>query len=295
MEISLLAAQFCDQATYIKGHSKDTIDKYKYSISQYCNITGITSLSDASEQSVRQLFFHGRTVRGWKISTYITIHKALSVFFEWCKKNGHIGVNPVKLVELPKLEKRLPVNLSKHDALRLLEVTYNYPYRTPYDRYRNHALFATAIYAGLRKQELLKLNYTDVDISNRTIFVRQGKGRKDRIIPMSTVLADILGKYAGERSRYSKTCPEFFTSSHRNCGFSDTCTNRLVRDMRKAAGIPFSMHKLRHTFATLMLEGGCDIYSLSKMLGHSDITTTTIYLSASPEHLRSQISKHPLG
>ena len=65
--------------------------------------------------------------------------------------------------------------------------------------------------------------------------------------------------------------------------------------MRKSSGIIFSVHKLRHTFATLMLEGGCDIYSLSKMMGHSDIKTTTIYLAASAEHLRSQMTKHPLN
>ncbi len=70
---------------------------------------------------------------------------------------------------------------------------------------------------------------------------------------------------------------------------------KLVWQVRESSGIYFSVHKLRHTFATLMLEGGCDIYSLSKMMGHSDIKTTTIYLSASAEHLRSQMTKHPLN
>ena len=65
--------------------------------------------------------------------------------------------------------------------------------------------------------------------------------------------------------------------------------------MRDASRLKFTIHKLRHTFATLMLEGGVDIYSLSKMMGHSDIKTTTIYLSASAEHLRSQMTKHPLN
>ena len=57
----------------------------------------------------------------------------------------------------------------------------------------------------------------------------------------------------------------------------------------------FHLHTLRHTFATLMLEGGCDIFALSKMMGHSDIKTTTIYLAASPQHLRAQIAKHSLS
>ena len=59
--------------------------------------------------------------------------------------------------------------------------------------------------------------------------------------------------------------------------------------------IRFTVHQLRHTFATLLLEGGCDIYSISQMLGHSDIRTTSIYLAATPEHLRIQVGKHPLN
>ena len=68
----------------------------------------------------------------------------------------------------------------------------------------------------------------------------------------------------------------------------------LIQKIRARSGIYFSAHVLRHTFATLMLEGGCDIYSLSKMMGHSEIQTTTIYLSASTVHLHKQIHKHPL-
>jgi site-specific recombinase XerD len=69
----------------------------------------------------------------------------------------------------------------------------------------------------------------------------------------------------------------------------------LVRLVREVAGLRFGVHQLRHTFATLMLEGGCDIFAISKMLGHSDIKTTTIYLAATAEHLRAQMAKHPLN
>jgi site-specific recombinase XerD len=108
-------------------------------------------------------------------------------------------------------------------------------------------------------------------------------------------LAENLKKYLTERTRLNKTCPEFFASLNRNKGFTDIGLKRLTDGIRRAAGIQFTIHKLRHTFATLMLEGGCDIFSLSKMMGHSDIKTTTIYLAASAEHLRSQITKHPLN
>ena len=203
--------------------------------------------------------------------------------------------NPIVDIEVPKLEKKLPVRLTKQSALRLLEVVYNYPYNNKFLRSRNHAIFATFIFAGLRKQELLNLKFADVDIENLTLFVRQGKGNKDRIVPISYTLAQSLKRYTDERKRLNKTCPEFFASLTLNRGYSNDGLKRLVAQMSEASGITFSVHKLRHTFATLMLEGGCDIYSLSRMMGHSDIKTTTIYLSASVQHLRGQITKHPLN
>jgi len=69
----------------------------------------------------------------------------------------------------------------------------------------------------------------------------------------------------------------------------------FIAGIKQASGVEFSPHRLRHTFATLMLENGCDLYSLQKMLGHSSFQTTTIYLSTSTEFLRGQMSKHPLG
>ena len=115
------------------------------------------------------------------------------------------------------------------------------------------------------------------------------------MVPTSYTLAQTLKRYALDRKRLKKTCPEFFTSLNRNQGYTENGLKRLVVQMRKASRIKFTIHKLRHTFATLMLEGGCDIFSLSKMMGHSDIKTTTIYLAASAEHLRSQMTKHPLN
>ena len=107
--------------------------------------------------------------------------------------------NPINEIERPKQQKTLPSKLTKQDSMRLLEIVDNYPWQNKFLRFRNHAMFATFIFCGLRKSELLKLKYTDVDLENLTIFVRQGKGSKDRILPMSPTLAVILKKYLEER------------------------------------------------------------------------------------------------
>lgn len=295
MDISILCSNFCEYSSSILGYSKATIRRYKYVIGCFCKFTDTTTLDQITDAKIKTLFFYGRTERKWTPHTFIVYRNSLLVFFRWCIKQGYLTNNPITDIEVPKVEKRLPVKLTRQDAMRLLEVVYNYPYQTKFTQCRNHAIFSTFLFAGLRKQELLNLKYTDVDIDNLTLFVRQGKGNKDRIVPMSYTLAQSLKRYLDERKKANKTCPEFFVSSVRNIPCSEVTLRRMLEKICDTFGFRFSIHKLRHTFATLMLEGGCDIYSLSKMMGHSDIKTTTIYLSASAELLRSQMTKHPLN
>lgn len=295
MDIHILAQKFYDYSSYIRGYSKATIRRYRQVLNRYCSFAQVKEIEDVNEDNVRNLFYYGRTSQQWSPNTFIQYQKTLAVFFRWCIKEGYLSNNPANDIEVPKLEKKLPPKLTKQESLRLLEVVYNYPYPYQFLRYRNHAILSTFLFAGIRKNELLHLRYTDVDLENLSLFIRQGKGSKDRVVPISYRLAESMTKYLSERKRLNKTCPEFFTSLNRNLGFTDSGLKRLVEKMKGASGINFGVHKLRHTFATLMLEGGCDIYSLSKMMGHNDIKTTTIYLAASAEHLRSQITKHPLN
>ena len=295
MDIQILAQKFYEYSLYMRGYSKETVKRYRHIINFYCRYTQITNIEEVTEQNIKKLFVYGRTERQWKPNTFIVFHKSLAVFFRWCIKEGYMQKNPIDDIEVPKTEKRLPPKLTRQDSLKLLEVAYNYPYDYTYLKHRNHAIFSTFIFAGLRKKELLNLKYTDVDIENLSIFIRQGKGAKDRVVPMTYTLAQTLKRYLEERKRLKKTCPEFFTSLNRDMGFTNIGLRRLVYKIRDASNIKFTIHKLRHTFATLMLEGGCDIYSLSRMMGHSDIKTTTIYLAASAEHLRGQMTKHPLN
>lgn len=295
MDIELLAESFYDYSNYIRGYSKTTIQRYRWAIRFFCKSTNITNIEDVTDQCVREFFIFGRISRKWSSGTFITYHKSLLVFFRWCVEKGHIKKNYVEDIEMPKQNKSLPKKITTEDAYKILDTAFNYPYDYHFLRYRNHAIFSMFLYAGLRKSELLNIKLSEVDVENLTIFISRGKGSKDRIIPMSQTLAQSLKRYLQERKRLRKTCPEFFTSLNRNKGFTDSGMKRLVRKIKEASKINFSLHKLRHTFATLMIEGGCDIYSLSKMMGHSDIKTTTIYLSATAEHLRGQMVKHPLN
>lgn len=295
MDIQILAMQFYDYSHFIKGYSPTTIKRYKLAINYYSRVAGVRYIKEIKDTNLRAFLLYGRTQRNWKPYTYIMLYRSLMVFFRWCISQGYMSGNPLEGMELPKVEKRLPPKLTKQEAMKLLEIVYNYPYEYRFLRYQNLAIFAMFIFSGLRKSELLHLKLADVDIENLSIFVQQGKGAKDRIVPMSYPLAQILKRYMDERRRLNKTCPELFASLNRNVGFTNDGLKHLMIRLRKVSNMKFTIHRLRHTFATLMLEGGCDIYSLSRMMGHSDIKTTTIYLSASAEHLRSQMLKHPLN
>lgn len=295
MDIEILTDQFYDYSKYMKGLSKTTLKNYRDVIPYFCRSIDATNIEDINEKNVRQFFITGRTEKYWKPKTFISYHNVLLIFFRYCIDQGFMTENFIDSIECPKIPKSLPKKIPTNDALRLLEIIMNYPFTNNFLRYRNHAIFSTFIYTGLRKSELLNLKVMDVDIDNRTIFVRNGKGAKDRILPMSHTLASRLKKYIQERKKKNKTCPEFFASNNKNQGFTDSGLRHLTKELKSVSKIQFTIHRLRHTFATLMIEGGCDIYSLSKMMGHSDISTTTIYLSTTAEHLRGQMLKHPLN
>lgn len=279
----------------MKNYSPDTIRRYRSNIKLFCKLTGVENIDQVTDAAVHQFFFDGRRNREWSAVTFITYHKSLTVFFRWCVKGRYLVKNPADDVEEPTLEKKLPSKLNQEQALRVLEYIDNYRWESQFLRRRNHAIFAMFIFAGLRRRELLNLKCSEVDLTGLTITVRKGKGAKDRLVPICPPLVDLLQRYLKERSRLRKTCPEFFTSMGYDMQLTDNGFKHLMRHVVTMTKLKFSAHRLRHTFATLMLEGGCDIYSLSKMMGHSDIKTTTIYLSASDRHLKGEMLKHPLN
>jgi len=295
MELNVLMKRFCDEARQFHGFTEKTIRRYRTVVELFGRQMGVLPVEDVNASIVREWFFRGRADRNWGVATFRTYYKSLKVFFRWCRKHGWIDGDPLVDLAVPKAERCVPSRLTLQEAMRLLEITQNYPWTDSFVRHRNHGIIATFLFAGLRKREALNLRLADVDLANLTLFVWRGKGRKDRIVPMSETLGEILTSYGAARLKAHKTCPEFFTKHQANVGFTDDGLRHVVLTLRESSGLSFTVHQLRHTFATLMLEGGCDIYSLSRMMGHEDIKTTTIYLAASAEHLRAQMTKHPLG
>ena len=295
MNIRELHAEFCQEAEVIKNYRPSTIRYYKIALKQFLRFSGLRYLDDITTEALREFLYNGRIERKWTADTFLCYHKSLRAFLKWCVNRKYITENPILSIERPRLEKKLPKRITEDESNKLLEHTLHRKYSYRFERYRNTSLFAVILYAGLRAGEVLNRKMNDVDIESNVIHVMQGKGGKDRVVPICYALRKYLLAYLKERKRLDRGCINFFISSRGDQPFTYSGLKKVVEILRKETKIKFSAHKLRHTFATMMLEGGCDLFSLQKMMGHSDIKTTTIYLSTTVHHLQEQMRKHPMG
>ena len=287
--------RYCQYVLMMRNYTQTTADHGRRIVRIFCTETGCKTFSEVTLPIAQEYFLNGRIEKKWMPNTYIYYHKYLNVFWKWCIKHGVTDYNPFLEIEKPRLEKKIPRKLSREQAELLVSAAKNVHYRTRFQKYRNHAMIATMLFTGLRRNEILNLKAADVDLRGGVISVVQGKGKKDRLLPINFALMAILEKYVQERRDIQNDHENFFVSIQIGKPFTVRGFTRLIAALRKKTKLDFSAHTLRHTFATLMLEGGCDIYTLSKLMGHADISTTTIYLSASAQLLNKSVQKHPLG
>ena len=295
LPIQDLHRQFCDYSLAVKGNTPRTIKWLKDSHRYFLKRTAVSCVSQISPALIEDYIVRGRIELNWSPRTIRNRIGALKLFLDWCVQRQLIPTNPATTIPLPKLDTLVPKHLSVEQAAELLLWTRNFRYGYHFERARAVAIMSVFIFAGLRAQELLNLNRDDLKFDDRNLLVRCGKGRKDRLIPMNIELSEALLAYLCERDRLNRQHPRLFLSVNRDAPMGYKALQRLVSKLRQASGIYFYPHLLRHTFATLMLEGGADIFAISKMLGHSDIKTTMIYLTATTTHLRSEVGKHPLS
>jgi len=271
--------------------SPKTIYGLKSAIEVFVHRSKITLISAINIDSVREFFYEGIEVSHWSYWTIVNYHKYLKKFFVWCIDNGYMTENPVQYIKKPKKPQSLPRRLSYEEGQKVLSHVSHCDWRYEFEHSRNHAIIATFLYSGLRAKELLNLKMMDVDLRENTLFVREGKGNKDRIVPIHTKLGYILKYYLRERKRLDKKSEYLFTGvrsdlplSYKNVGF-------MCKRISKVSGVKFTPHCLRHTFGSVAIEQGMGIVQLKEILGHSNIASTMIYLKMSPKGLQESLEK----
>ena len=152
------------------------------------------------------------------------------------------------------------------------------------------AVCSTILYAGLRISEVCNLKKADVDLQNMELFVHLGKGKKDRILPISEELGEILLEYkAGSSYNQSEY---FFATAHSKGHISHQYVNACIGKYVKKAGIQkhISAHNLRHSYASALATNGCSVVAIQKLLGHSSLKTTSIYTHTSKQELVDSVN-----
>jgi integrase/recombinase XerD len=253
----------------LKNFSPKTIHVYVHAVSKFSRFFG-RSPDELSPEDIRTYLLDLIT-RGLSRSYCVVCRNALRHLY--CDTLGR----PEWLADIPrpKGERKLPVVLSRDEVQRLFATVTNLKQR---------ALFMVAYDAGLRLSELINLRIEDIDSGRMVIRVRQGKGKKDRYARLTPGLLELLREY------WRAYLPEtlLFPGARPNKPYALATPGQLLKKVCRKAGITkrVSMHTLRHSFATHLLEAGTNLRVIQELLGHDKIQTTSLYTHVSIEELR---------
>ena len=253
----------------LKNFSPKTIKVYVHAVAKFARHFGRTP-DQLSQEDIRDYLVH-LMERGVARSTGVVVRNALRHLY-----TDTLG-RPDCLEKLPrpKREQRLPVVLSREEVQRLFATVTNL---------KQKALFMVAYDAGLRLSEIINLRIEDLDSERMAIRIRQGKGKKDRYARLTAGLLDLLRKYW--KAYRPKTL--LFPGATPDKPYDLATPGQLLKKACRKAGITkrVSMHTLRHTFATHLLEAGTNLRVIQQLLGHERIQTTCVYTHISLEELR---------
>lgn len=227
-------------------------------------------------EEIRQYQVHLLEERKFQPKTVCLYTSALRFFFVKVLKRPY----PIEELPYPKGVRRLPIILSQEEAVALINAASNLMHR---------AMLMLLYSTGVRRAELCQLKVADIDSKRMMVHIRQGKGNKDRDVPLSPALLDTLREYY----RWMRPQNYLFPGTVNGTRADKPITTKVVweacREAAQRAGITkrVSPHLLRHSFATHQLENGADLPTLQALLGHTDLKPTSVYLHLSERHLKA--------
>ena len=267
----------------------------------WCNAHGIGSPAGLTRpvlELYQRAVFDLRRRDGAPLATTTQnfILEPVRALLKWLAKNNVIPSNPATELEFPKIGKLLPRSiLTSSEA----EAIVSQPDTRALLGLRDRAILETLYSSGIRRAELCGLAVHDLDFERGTLMVREGKGRKDRVVPIGERALSWITRYLAEARPQLLVGDDkgalFLTATHGR-RIAPNTLSRIALAYRNAAGVTKrgSCHIFRHTMATLMLENGADIRSLQEILGHARLQTTERYTQASIKRLKEVHAKtHP--
>ncbi len=219
----------------------------------------------------------------------------MRLFFQWLARTNVIETNPASEIEMPRVEKRLPKHVL---TARGADLVISQPNISDALGIRDRAILELLYSTGMRRAELCAIEIFDVDTERGTALIQQGKGKKDRVVPIGERACRWIEKYLADVRPVlaPATSEHALFVSHEGERFTPDFLSRLVRTYveRAEIGKAGSCHLFRHAMATLMLENGADIRFIQMMLGHANLETTEIYTHVSIRKLKEiHAATHP--
>jgi len=287
----------------INNYAEDTADHARWSIGDFVRWAEQRGMQHPMEvtrpilESYQRYLYYYRQKNGQPL-TFRTQHSRLVPvrrWFRWLVRNNHILHNPASDLDLPRMEKRIPRTIFSADEVEHVMVV---PDITTPVGLRDRAILETFYSTGVRRTELIRLKLYDVDRERGTLTIREGKGKKDRMIPIGERALLWVGKYLREARPLLAVEPDDATLFLTQYGepFNPDALSNLTRELIAQAnlGKSGSCHTFRHTMATLMLEGGANLRYIQQMLGHAEISTTEIYTHVAIRKLQKiHAATHP--
>jgi integrase/recombinase XerD len=282
-----------------RGLSRNTLEAYRSDLQQFAEFLGRRHLDPLEVKTVDLMEFISEFATGTPerpAAAPATLQRKIAClrsFYRHLRREQIIERDPASELRAPRSRARLPKVLSRDEVGRLLEQ----PSGTSPAALRDRALLETMYACGLRASEAIGLELSELDLEAGILRAR-GKGSKERIVPIGGEAIKALSAYLEKaRPQLVGIRPErrVFVNL-RGDGLTRQGLYKIVRRHASTAGLEHRMspHTLRHTFATHLLTGGCDLRSLQEMLGHADIGTTQIYTHLSTERLRDvYFEAHP--
>ena len=286
---------YLDHLRVERGLGRHTIEAYSGDLARYSQLLldAGRGPEDADAAAVSGVLV-ALTRAGLSARSQARFLSSVRGFYKYLVQEDLIRVNPLSLVEAPRLSRKLPNLLSQSEVLRLLAAPDLAKRRGVRDAAMLHTLYA----AGLRVSELVSLDLGDVDMRGG-FLAAFGKGRKRRLVPIGELARESLTRYLGTiRGGWARAGERRLFVTHRGTGMSRQAFWKSLKRYSRGVGITKNVtpHMLRHSFATHLLEGGADLRVVQTLLGHSDISTTQIYTHVSADHLRSMHQRyHPRG
>ena len=292
--MAILVARFLEWLR-VKNYSERTVTNRQVYLNYFilwAEERGITRPNEVTKpilERYQRHLYHHKKKDGQPLSFRSQHGRVVPIraWFKWLTRNNYLLYNPASDIELPRLEHRLPkhvLNIREAEAV-LAKANIHDPLGL-----RDRAILETLDSTGIRRLEVIGLNIFDIDSDRGTIMIRQGKGKKDRMVPIGNRALKWIERYTSEVRPRLIIDPNDSTLFLTHLGEAFT-TNRLTQMVREYVdsadiGKRGSCHLFRHTMATLMLENGADVRFIQAMLGHAKLETTQIYTQVSIRKLK---------